>query len=38
LVEQLSVGGLLIVGKAERPPERLPLLRIAPCIYRRLKS
>ncbi|HYG22514.1 MAG TPA: CheR family methyltransferase [Verrucomicrobiae bacterium] len=35
IVSRLSVGGLLVTGKAERPPGQLPMTRIAPCIFRK---
>jgi chemotaxis protein methyltransferase CheR len=31
----LVPGGILVVGKAERPTEARGLTMIAPCIYRR---
>jgi chemotaxis methyl-accepting protein methylase len=36
LTDALAEGGYLITGKAERPPEGLPLQRVVPCVYRRL--
>lgn len=33
LIQELSPGGYLVVGKADYPPAGLPLRRIAPCIY-----
>lgn len=36
LTEQLAVGGVLVTGKAERPPTGLPLKRIYSCIYKRV--
>lgn len=35
LVAQLTAGGLLVTGRAERPPGRLTLARLAPCLYRK---
>jgi chemotaxis protein methyltransferase CheR len=35
LVQALRPGGVLIVGKAERPSGRLPLLRLAPCVFQK---
>lgn len=35
LCSQLSPGGYVITGKAEKPPGTLPLVRVAPCIYQR---
>lgn len=35
LVGQLVPGGVLITGKAERPPRGLPLVREFMCIYRK---
>ncbi len=32
----LEPGGLIVTGKAEKPPSELPLERIAPSIYRRI--
>ncbi len=34
LVSVLAPGGVLIAGKAERPPEQLPLVQVSRCIYR----
>lgn len=34
LVSALAHGGVLVVGKAERPPVELPLTCMARCIYR----
>lgn len=34
LVSALSPEGLLIVGRAERPPAELPLIHVKRCIYR----
>jgi chemotaxis protein methyltransferase CheR len=31
----LRAGGLLVVGKAEKPPDSLPLLRVAPSVYQK---
>ncbi len=36
LANSLSPGGALVTGKAERPPDRLPLRRISTCIYRKV--
>jgi chemotaxis protein methyltransferase CheR len=33
--DALRPGGYLVVGKAERPTATLPLIKVAPCIYRR---
>lgn len=35
LHSHLKKGGILVVGKAERPPGSLGLIRLAPCIFRR---
>ncbi len=35
LVGELQPGGMLVTGRAERPPRCLPLLRVAQCIYRK---
>lgn len=35
LCDQLAPGGYIVTGKAERPPLALPLVRVAPCIYRK---
>ncbi|HLO41129.1 MAG TPA: CheR family methyltransferase [Phycisphaerales bacterium] len=35
LVQRLEPGGLLVVGKAERPSPCTPLVRTGPCIYQR---
>ncbi len=35
LAAQLSVGGIFVTGKAERPPSVLPLVRLAACVYRK---
>lgn len=35
LCDQLSPGGFLVTGKAEKPPATLPLTRLASCIYRK---
>jgi chemotaxis protein methyltransferase CheR len=34
LVAALAPGGVLVTGRAERPPATLPLVRLAKCIYR----
>jgi chemotaxis methyl-accepting protein methylase len=34
LVAALAPGGVLVTGRAERPPAHLPLGRLAKCIYR----
>lgn len=36
LSAMLSHGGYLVTGKAEHPPKTLPLVRVAPSVYRRL--
>ncbi|HLP26363.1 MAG TPA: CheR family methyltransferase [Acidobacteriota bacterium] len=36
LCDQLSPGGVLMTGKAEKPPHYLPLRRIAPALYQRI--
>ncbi|MBI2512733.1 MAG: hypothetical protein HYV96_12205 [Opitutae bacterium] len=36
LCDQLSPGGVLVTGKAEKPPPHLPLRRIGPSLYQRL--
>ena len=33
LVGSLRIGGILVVGRAERPQQQLPLLRLAPCVF-----
>ena len=33
LARALAPGGVLVTGKAEKPPGRLPLVRLAKCIY-----
>jgi chemotaxis methyl-accepting protein methylase len=33
LVAALAPGGVLVTGRAERPPANLPLARLAKCIY-----
>ena len=33
LVGSLRFGGILVVGKAERPQQQLALLRLAPCVF-----
>lgn len=38
LVRQLRPGGVLVTGKAERPPSDLPLKRIYRCIYKRIEK
>jgi chemotaxis methyl-accepting protein methylase len=38
LVRQLRVGGLLVTGKAERPPRNLPVRRIGHCLYERIND
>lgn len=38
LLEQLSPGGFLVVGKADHPPPWLTLARVGPCIYRKRGS
>jgi chemotaxis methyl-accepting protein methylase len=38
LVRQLRVGGLLVTGKAERPPQNLPVRRIGHCLYERMND
>lgn len=35
LCEQVATGGFLVTGKADLPPKRLPLTRIAPCVYQK---
>ncbi|HYG33675.1 MAG TPA: CheR family methyltransferase, partial [Clostridia bacterium] len=35
LASQLRPGGVLVTGKAERPPSDLPLTRAFSCIYRK---
>ncbi len=35
LISQLSAGGFLVVGKAERPPAGAPLTSVCRCIYRK---
>lgn len=36
LCSALETDGLLVTGKAERPPGHLPLIRLHPCIYRKV--
>ena len=38
LHDALKVGGLLMTGKAERPPAGLRLAPVGPCLYRRERS
>jgi chemotaxis protein methyltransferase CheR len=38
LTAGLTPGGLLVTGRAERPPALLPLVRLAPCIYRKSEN
>jgi chemotaxis protein methyltransferase CheR len=38
LVDSLNPGGILVTGKAEKPSAKLPLTRLAKCIYRREKA
>lgn len=35
LCAQLTPGGFLVTGKAEKPPASLPITRLAPSIYRK---
>ncbi len=35
LAEALAIGGVLVVGKAERPDCQVPLERVDHCVYRR---
>jgi chemotaxis protein methyltransferase CheR len=35
LAARLKPGGVLVTGKAERPPAELELIREAPCVYRK---
>jgi chemotaxis methyl-accepting protein methylase len=35
LAARLREGGVLVVGKAERPPGNLGLVRLAPCVFQR---
>ena len=35
LCAQLSSGGYLIAGKAEKPPVLLPLTRVVPCVFKK---
>jgi chemotaxis methyl-accepting protein methylase len=35
LTGQLLREGLLVTGKAERPPANLPLERVGACVYRK---
>jgi chemotaxis methyl-accepting protein methylase len=32
---QLKPNGVLVCGKADKPPATLPLIRVVPCIYRK---
>lgn len=36
LCDQLAPGGVLMTGKAEKPPPDLPLRRLGPALYQRL--
>jgi chemotaxis protein methyltransferase CheR len=36
LCDQLSPGGVLMTGKAEKPPHYLPLRRVGPALYQRI--
>lgn len=38
LCDQLSAGGVLMTGKAEKPPQYLPLRRLGPALYQRLSD
>jgi chemotaxis methyl-accepting protein methylase len=38
LCDQLTPGGFLITGKAEKPPVSLPLTRVVPSVYRKNQS
>lgn len=38
LARQLAPGGWLITGRADKPPGHLPLVRIAPSVYRKPAS
>ena len=35
LCAQLSSGGYLVAGKAEKPPPSLPLTRVVPCVFKK---
>lgn len=35
LCDEITVGGILVTGKAESPPAGLPLTRLAGCIYQK---
>ncbi len=38
LCDQLAPGGVLMTGKAEKPPHYLPLRRLGPALYQRLSE
>lgn len=38
LVGQLVPGGYIVTGRAERPPAGLPLLRVAPSVFKKFAS
>jgi chemotaxis methyl-accepting protein methylase len=38
LCDQLAPGGVLIAGKAEKPPHYLPLRRIGPAVFQRFSE
>lgn len=38
LFENLSPNGMLVCGKADKPPASLQLVRVAPCIYEKCGS
>jgi chemotaxis methyl-accepting protein methylase len=38
LCDQLSPGGVLMTGKAEKPPHYLPLRRVGPALYQRISE
>lgn len=38
LTDALSPGGVLVTGKAECPPESLPLRRISACLYEKFRE
>ena len=38
LAAELRPGGLLVVGKAERPCDSIGLVNVGPCVYQRIES
>jgi chemotaxis protein methyltransferase CheR/two-component system CheB/CheR fusion protein len=38
IVDRMSPGGFLVVGKAERPPAGLRLAAVGRCVYRKSRD